>query len=492
MRVDELGILFFSISFVQNEFQYIDQIPDLLKLAEVVSHQFVGFGHFKAILNENILFQAQTLFELLHFGFQKVIDEFDEIVSSCGVKLDSVFGIIIRNGLLELKKCSIFDFTKLTDDYMKWIEEEEVNQIPLLLPPDLLFSERDPDEILTPYLSYDKPPPKPESIDQMPKNTALLLLYHALYHAKQRKTTLANDEMIQFCLKLSESGDPYFLSRSSTSLAQIFDIIGMKDSAKLILNESIGESKSNSNGSILSTAVALKANIDNSPSSWRYAASLKNPHPIASVKNAYLDNDFSLALKINPNIAVNVFGETNYQIASLAELTGRVLPILVLKYVEECQWKKAADVISSLNLGAIEVRATALAFAVAYFKADSQKHISNIYNDDLNDVLSINLGHFDELKNTIISIKDTINFSIERTDTTFAKLKETVLNANSTNEIIKSLNLCIKFHVFHLYKQLCKKIDKKNQQINIPEWPESHISTLEIEELLTHISKFIQ
>ena len=116
MRVDELGILFFSISFVQNEFQYIGQIPDLLKLAEVVSHQFVGFGHFKAILNENILFQAQTLFELLHFGFQKVIDEFDEIVSSCGVKLDSVFGIIIRNGLLELKKCSIFDFTKLTDD----------------------------------------------------------------------------------------------------------------------------------------------------------------------------------------------------------------------------------------------------------------------------------------------------------------------------------------------------------------------------------------
>jgi hypothetical protein len=124
-------------------------------------------------------------------------------------------------------------------------------------------------------------------------------LYQALLHAKQQKTVQATKEMGQCCLKLTEKEDPSWLARSSIALAQIFDLLGLKEESILALNESIGGAKRLSDSSVIAAAVALKAQIDSSTAAWRYAADILDPHTLSGVRVALEKGTFSEALEID-------------------------------------------------------------------------------------------------------------------------------------------------------------------------------------------------
>ena len=113
----------------------------------------------------------------------------------------------------------------------------------------------------------------------------------------------------------------------------------------------------------------MKAEIDSSDSAWRYAAEMENPHPIASIRVALRNGDFPSALKVDSFIAA--------------------------------------------NSQALESVATALSFAVTYFAVHGLNGISSIYRSELNEVMAIELGHFNDLKKTIEKIANVYKLIID-------------------------------------------------------------------------------
>ncbi|OHT13227.1 hypothetical protein TRFO_16663 [Tritrichomonas foetus] len=468
MRADELGILFLAVADVEQNLSCLKETVDFIKLIEASRHQFVGYGHFKEIFNPGakyIISRASELFDMFCESYPQAVTFMNSILDSHQVSSDSPIGVVVKQSLLMIETYSLFSISPLISSYKEWIEKEEINPLPLLLSPDQIFSPINPDLILSPLPSYNVPPPTPETIEQIPNNTHQSLLYHALLHAKERKTTLATEEMTRCCLKMTESNDSSCLSRSSIGLAQIFDLLGMKEESILALNESVGKAKGLSDSSVISAAVALKAKIDASTSAWRYAAEMEDPHPIALIRVALENNNFSDALKVDSFIAANTFAENSQQIASVLPLNERLLPTRVLHCVQEGQWEEAAKLIKSMNISLIEVRATALAFAVAYFSVHDMKETSEIYREDLNDVLEIDLGHFVELKPTIQKIADVYSTKIN-CESDYPPLDQPKLfrikwmaHQNNNNDVnLKLLQLCIQCGDVKLFREVKQKL----------------------------------
>lgn len=421
MRPDELGILFLAVADVEQNLDFLKETVDFLKLIQASHHQFVGYGHFKLIFEANaksILSRAKELFEIFCESYPQALTFMNSVLNSHNVSPNSPIGIVVKQTLLLIETYTLFSIRPLISSYKEWIEKEEVNPLPLLLSPDQLFSPYNPDLIISPLPTYkdssfNPGPPLPESIEDIPLQTHQSLLYHALIHAKQRKTTLATEEMTKCCLKMTETHDASCLSRSAIALAQIFDLLGMKKESILSLNESISGAKELKDTSVIASAVALKAEIDSSESAWQYAAEMENPHPMASIRVALTKGDFPTALKVDSFIAANSEALESFQIASVLPLNEKLLPTRVLHSVEEGDWNEGADLIKQMNISLIEVRATALAFAVAYFAVHGLNMISSIYRNELNDVMSIDLGHFADLKKTIERISNVYKSIIE-------------------------------------------------------------------------------
>lgn len=421
MRPDELGILFLAVADVEQNIDFLKETVDFLKLIQASHHQFVGYGHFKLIFEANaksILSRAKELFEIFCESYPQAMTFMNSVLFSHQVSPNSPIGIVVKQSLLMIETYTLFSIRPLISSYKEWIEKEEVNPLPLLLSPDQLFSPYNPCLIISPLPSYkdssfNPGPPPPESIEDIPLQTHQSLLYHSLMHAKQRKTTLATEEMTRCCLKMTETQDASCLSRSAIALAQIFDLLGMRKESILALNESISGAKELKDTSVIASAVALKAEIDSSDSAWLYASEMENPHPIASIRVSLRNGDFAKALKVDSFIAANTKGLESFQVASVLPLDEKLLPIRVLHSVEEGEWNEGANLIKQIDISHIEVRATALAFAVAYFDVHGLNRISSIYRMELNDVMSIELGHFNDLKKTIEKIANVYKTIVE-------------------------------------------------------------------------------
>jgi hypothetical protein len=229
----------------------------------------------------------------------------------------------------------------------------------------------------------------------------------------------------------------------------------------------------------MATAIALKAHVDSSPAGWNYAAGESKAHPIAAVKVAFEKNDFTEAVGIDPFLACSVFGEKSAQIAELLEVNERLLPVRVLNAVEHCEWTSAAALISSLDIRKIEVRATALAFAIAFCEATANANEAAIYADEFEDVMSLELGHFGSLKSTIRAIAEVVRAKTAENADAFP-LDRPVLERirwmiGSASEDLRrrGLELCAKFRLYGLAP------DIEHEQIQIP---------LDVEILLANLS----
>ena len=492
MRPDELGILFLAVADVEQSLSCLEETVNFIKLIEASRHQFVGYGHFKLIFEnvKYIIMRAGELFDMFCESYPQALTFMNSILDSHQVSANSPIGNAVKNILITIETFSISAFGPLINSYKEWIRKEEINPLPLLLSPDQLFSPINPKLILSPLPNYNVPPPTPSDIEEIPKSTHQSLLYHALLHAKERKTTLATEEMTRCCLKMTESNDSSCLSRSSIALAQIFDLLGMKEESILALNESVGRAKGLSDSSVISAAVALKAKIDASTSAWRYAAEMANPHPVAAIRVALENNDFPQALKIDSFLAANSYAENSYQVASVLPLNERLLPTLVLHSIQEGEWKEAAELIKQMNISLIEVRATALAFAVAYYDVHGLHNYAEIYRDDLNDVLEIELGHFTDLKPTIHKIANIYQINAESNNDLLPLDQPKLLrikwmakqnNSNETN--LKLVKLCYECGDFNLYNQVKQKLLDQGIEVN-GEAPRPVIETLDIEAFL--------
>jgi hypothetical protein len=345
MRPDELGCMFFAAAIIEDDLTCILETVNFMKLVSGVRRQFVGFGHFQSIFSTStILDRASNFFNLFCRSYPSLLQTLHTLCASRNVTPESPLGIILHHSLVVLESYPLFGIAPLIASYRSWLSSADLNPLPLLLPPDLLFSEHNPDLILSPLPSYAVPPPTPATIDAVPKNTHQSYLYHALLHATRQQTVRATEEMAQCCLKLTEKEDPSWLARSSIALAQIFDLLGLREESVLALNESIGSARQLSDSSVIAAAVALKASVDSSAANWRYAADILNPHPLSAVRDALEKGSFSEALEIDGYVTANIFGEREWQIARLLPINERMLPVVVLKLVRECNWVEEARI----------------------------------------------------------------------------------------------------------------------------------------------------
>lgn len=497
MREDELGLLLVLTAAIEDGLTCLPELVSLLKLSNAVHHQFVGFGHFRAIFSgdtEHILDRAAERFSQLCDSCPKEIDNMHEICDSKAISSESPIGLLIKKYLLELENCKIHALTSLFTAYKNWVAKNELNSLPLLLPPDNLFSEHNPNIILSPLPSYKEPVPIPTAadIESISKDTHQSLLYHALYHAKQRKTVLATEEMTQCCLKLTENEDSSCLARSSIALAQIFDLLGMKEESLLALNESINGAKGLDDNSVIAAAVGLKAQIDASSSAWRYAAAVPNAHPIAAVRVAFQKNNLSQAVLIDPFVAADVFSAYIPEISDLVPLSISTLPIRVLKLVEECQWQEAAQLIMQLDPAFLEVRATALAFAVTLFSFCGKPKIAEFYRQELDDVMSIDLGHFADVKAAINSIANCYQYRVTDVCSTLPLEKPLIYRlswmcqtATDKESLQTAINMCAKYKARELYLGLLPLC----QGLDIPECAELKEESLDIRTVIRNIAE---
>ena len=497
MREDELGLLLVATAAVEDDLSCLPEVVSLLKLANAVRHQFVGYGHFRAIFSpeaSNILQRASELFSLLCESCPKAIDTMHEVCDAKSVGPESPIGLVIKKHLLDLESCKVHALGVLFTGYKKWVEKCELNALPLLLPPDHLFAEHNPDVILSPLPSYkcDVPVPTAADVEGIGKDTHQSLLYHALLHAKQRKTVLATEEMTQCCLKLTENEDSSCLARSSIALAQIFDLLGMKEESLLALNESINGAKGLEDNSVIAAAVGLKAQIDASSSAWRYAAAVKNAHPIAAVRVALEKHNLSQAVMIDPFVAAEVFGVYIPEVSLLVPLSVSTLPVRVLKLVQECKWREAAQLILQLDPGFLEVRATALAFAVTLFSVCGKQKIADFYRQELDDVMAIDLGHFADVKAAINSIADCYHSQVVDSTATLPLDKPLVYrlswmcqNARDKESLEIAINMCAKYSAFELYSSLLPRC----QGMNVPECPVLKEESLDIHTVIRNIAE---
>jgi hypothetical protein len=468
MRPDELGSMFFAAAIIEEDLSCILETVNFMKLVSGVRQQSVGFGHFKEVFEPSscsILQRADSFFAVLCHSYPILIQSLHELCVKHNVSAESPLGIIVHQTLVVLESYPVCAIPTLIKSYREWISAAERNPLPLLLPPDLLFSEHNPDLILSPLPSYSVPPPTFEAIESVAKTSHQSYLYHALLHAKQQKTVQATEEMGQCCLKLTEKEDPSWLARSSIALAQIFDLLGLREESVLALNESIGSAKQLSDSSVIAAAVALKAQIDSSSAAWRYAADILNPHPLSAVRVALEKGSFSEALEIDAYVTANIFGEKDWQIARLVPLHERLIPVSILKLVRDCNWRKAAATLHFSNLGRLEVRATALAFAVVFFEVQAKDEIAGIYREEYDEVMAIEFGHFKELKPTIREIADCFRVQIPigipdlpLEEPLMTRIKWMCQTADTDERRAKCLELCARFQIAVLFDDLVGKL----------------------------------
>jgi hypothetical protein len=498
MRADEHGSLFIAAALIEDGLSYMHETVDFQKLAFTTRHQFVGYGHFHRIFAEtapHILSQAGEIFEKFRVSYPTAIEAIHSRCFDLEIHAESPIGLIINRAIVAIESAHISRVISLIAAYDTWLHEAETNPLPLALSPDSLFSHHMPDLILS-SLPRGTCPPDPTTIEEVESETGQALLYRALLHAKQRRTTEAADEMTRCCLRMTDDDDPASMARSAVALAQIFDLLGMKDESILALNESIARAKGLSDASVIATAIALKAQIDASDAGWKYAAAVSEPHALAAIRMAFGEGQFPAAVAIEPFIAAKVFGEKDPRIAELVPLTERTLPIRVLSACDNCDWPGAANLILQLDVCRAEVRATALAFAVALFEASGETGAAAIYRNELQSVMAIEIGHFSDLKGTIEQIARVVNSKGE------INLKELPLDrgllyrlrwmaaaAEDERARLAVLTMCGRYGVRPLFEVVAKKCALNGDDISGVECRNFSVDSLVIETVLEEVSK---
>lgn len=497
IQPDELGALLCAIAIV--ELDCFEPAIEFFKLVEGLTHQSIGYGHFLNLFNcmaPEVIIRLQEYSSMLSESSFTAINMFKAILEENLVNEESPFGIFINRYLTELETSPLYNLPQILNKFNQWIQNEEVNPLPLLLEPDVIFSDIDSKVMFSPLPSGVEIP-QPESIELIPKDSPQSILYHALLHARQKKTTLAMEEMSKFCLKLSEMCDDTMIARSSVVIGQIFDLIGLKESATIALNESIDAAKNIQDTSVMATAVALKTQIDSSKSAWKYAAAMENSNPIAKIHDELNNNKtISSALKVDPQMTFNICAETNALIASILPLNERILPIQVLKYTENGEWQNAAKLVNQLDISLLEVRSTALALAVAYFDVHGFDQISQIYADELKEVLSINIGHFSEMKETIAQIQNVFKtqFEIDEAnslpyDKPLSFVVRCACNkATNTGSAMIALRLCAQYGYRNKFDELKEFLTSKGVEVEL-ESPNPVTDSIDVEIFIRELCK---
>ena len=423
MKPESICSLILSASFIVNKNETDDMnwfipISDFLKIVQATENQKVNFGHFQQIIekasksvredfkNYNSLFISNNI---------EFINQMKTIQKEYEVNVESPLGIIFADNLHHLNSLPIFLLPKLVENYENWLSntENQLNYLTLLLNPDYVFHQKPIPQILSPLPSYitEEILPNDEEFIKIMKEESeqnpQAFLYLAMKHAEQRKTSLAIDEVSQLCLKMTKSNDETVRSRAAVTLAQVYDMLGIKSDSILALNESIDTAKSLPDPFILSSAVAMKAKVNGSEELWKHAASLSNPHPQAVVKSI-LDQNGSISEALKkpfPYVAARVYAESDhkdsYLFAQALQPSIRLIPTVIEHLAKKKEWKEAATILQSFDKEFAEVRATALALSIRYYHFISCNEIVEEYQQQLNEVLSIDIGNFNEVKEII-------------------------------------------------------------------------------------------
>ena len=423
MKPESICSLILSASFIVNKNETDDMswfvpISDFLKIDQAMKNQKVNFGHFQIIV-DHTSYSIQEDFKRYSSLFIsnniEFISQMKTVQKEYEVNAESPLGIIFADNLHQLDSIPIFLLPKIKENYETWLSntKNKLHYLTLLLNPDFVFHQKPIPKIFSPLPSYITPSNEPtddefiEMMKEESESNPQAFLYLAMKHAEQRKTSLAVDEVSQLCLKMTRSSDETVRSRAAVTLAQVYDMLGIKSDSILALNESIDTAKSLPDPFILSSAVAMKAKVNGSDELWKHAASLSNPHPQAVVKSLLDQNGtISDALKKPyPYVAAHVYAESDrddsYIFAKALQPSIRLLPTVIEPLAKKHEWKEAATIIKSFDISFAEVRATAIAVALLYYHSIQCNELVEEYQTQLNEVLSIDAGNFNDVKTII-------------------------------------------------------------------------------------------
>ena len=433
MKPENVCSLLLSASFIKNfdsadDVEFLSSVADFLKVVEATRRQKVTFGHFLHII-ESTCPQVRDQFnyydELFTEKFNDFLTEIRNFKEETEISPESPLGIIFCSNEYEIETAPVFSYKIIIKKYKEWKENKQDNFLTLLLNPDYAFYKKPLPEILSPLPSHVDPSKEitdEEFLSLVKEESASspqALLYLALKHAEQRKTTLAIEEASRLTLSMSRSDDNSIRSRAAVTLAQIYNILGLETDSVLALNESIDNSKSLLDASILSSAVALKAQIDDSPDMWKHAASLADPHPEATVQATYSkEQSLSSILKLEfPYVAADIYSkmdkESSPLFAAALPPSLRTLPVVIETLAKEGKWREAAKILKTQDFDRIEVRATALALGSLYYDVYKCEEQCNEMRTDLEEILNIDIGHFKEVKDIIRRIMDAFRTPLE-------------------------------------------------------------------------------
>lgn len=509
MKPEDICALFLAASFLEfidemNDTTNLEIITDFLKICEASRHQDISFGHFKNIIensSENVQNMYQNYVALFLKSYIMVTKEITEEMNRLRVNHQSPLGIIVYDNLHALDITPIFAIAKITTNFMNWITNTEINAIPLLLEPDYVFNKKPLPTILSPLPSYSSTTLNEADLEKFLRKysdkSPQALLYLALKHSNERKTSLALEEASSLCLSMSKSNDESIKSRSSVALSQIYNEIGLKDDSVLAINESIDGSKNLDDPSILSTAVAMKAILEDTPELWKHAANLADPHPQSTVHAALSDeNGLVKALKTKwPYVAASVYAslgkEDSARFAECFPPVPKYLPIIVESMLSYGNWAAAASLMMQFDVGFTEVRATAIATCALFSDLCGFTEAIEYYREELDEILQIDIGHFSDVKKCLRRIADmwranVSDDSIISSRNILMAAKWAVNSANSAERIVAAARFANSIHAYSLNSLIIEKAQKYGVEIELNAAPED-LNTFDCEIMIRKI-----
>lgn len=508
MKPEEISSLLLAATYITiestaNFYKSIPYLIDFLKITEAVRKQNVGFSHFKNVLKNDVnnIEEMYNHYERIFYeSHLRLIKEINELLQMHELVEESPLGVIIYNTLSLLDSLPVFSITNLVKNYREWKAKDELNFLPLLLTPLQIFDKEYMYRDFSPLPSYVTNINLPENLEQILSTMSddpQALLYLAILHAHQRKTSKASEEAQLLSLKMTKSDDDSVRSRAAISLAHIYSLFGLKNESLLSLDESINEAKHLDDVSILSAAVAMKAKIENSQELWNHASNLAKPSPEAVIRRSINDDGLSGALKLNwPYSSALIYSTYNEQYSSIITMilpdSEELLVKKVLGYLQDCEWRKCARLLKKFDPCNGLVRAASLATAVLYYDINEYNMETEEFKEELSQVLSIttlftdkNMEIFNEIQNlTNIDEEKDVSYVINQ-PTCYQLLWTYKKSMKDPLYVLPAARLSTKCHAYTKFLKIVERLDNVNIDLDIPKEP---IVTLSEKELIEWLS----
>ncbi|EAY18408.1 hypothetical protein TVAG_046110 [Trichomonas vaginalis G3] len=195
----------------------------------------------------------------------------------------------------------------------------------------------------------------------------------------------------------------------------------------------------------------MKSVLENSLELWKHAANLADPHPIATVHAALAEDDGLVkAFKTKwPYVAAKIYTtlgkEYAHNFAECLPQSTRFLAYIIEDLLSNGKWKEAADTLLKFDIGMTEVRASALAVCILFSDVAGFDESAQFFREELEDILTIDVGHFKEVKDTLRNISNMWNTEIKENEIPSGKnvliaARWVVNNANTAEKVVDVSN----------------------------------------------------